>query len=46
MLTAHFEGLRKAKIKLSLNSPSLLQEIKEYIEQASQNHKTTGTPRE
>jgi hypothetical protein len=39
-LTAHFEGNGKAKIKLCLNSPSLLQEVKEYIEKASENHIT------
>jgi hypothetical protein len=41
-LTAHFKGNLKAKIKLSLNSPSLLQEVKAYIEKASENHKLTS----
>jgi hypothetical protein len=40
-LTAHFKNNGKAKIRLTLNSPSLLQEIKAYIEKASENHKPT-----
>jgi hypothetical protein len=40
-LTAHFKNNGKAKIQLTLNTPSLLQEIKAYIEKASQNHKPT-----
>jgi hypothetical protein len=44
MLTAHFKSNGMAKIKLSLNSPSLLQEVKEYIEKASENHKPKPNP--
>jgi hypothetical protein len=40
-LTAHFKNNGKAKIKVSLHTPSLLQEIKAYIEKASENHKPT-----
>jgi hypothetical protein len=40
-LTAHFKSNKKAKIQFSLHTPSLLQEIKEYIEKASENHKST-----
>jgi hypothetical protein len=40
-LTAHFKNNGKAKIQLTLNTPSLLQEIKAYIEKASENHKPT-----
>ncbi|MGD0996564.1 MAG: hypothetical protein ABR909_13715 [Candidatus Bathyarchaeia archaeon] len=38
-LTAHFEGKRNAKIQLSIDSPSILQEIKEYIFQPLENVK-------
>jgi hypothetical protein len=34
-LTAHFKGKQKATIRLKLNSPALLQEIKNYIEEAA-----------
>jgi hypothetical protein len=40
-LTAHFKSNNKAKIQLTLHTPNLLQEIKEYIEKASENHKPT-----
>jgi len=38
-LTVHFKGKRKAKIQLQTYVPSLLQEIKEYIERASKGWK-------
>jgi hypothetical protein len=34
-LTAHFKGRQKAKIRLQLYSPALLQEVKNYIEEAA-----------
>jgi hypothetical protein len=33
-LTAHFKGRQKATIRLQLYSPALLQEVKDYIEEA------------
>ncbi len=36
-LTVQFRGRREAKINLPENNPSLLQEIKQYIEKASLN---------
>jgi hypothetical protein len=33
-LTAHFKSGQKATIRLQLNSPTLLQEIKDYIEES------------
>jgi hypothetical protein len=39
-LISHFKNKRKARINLPANCPSLLQEIKLYIEKASQNHST------
>ncbi len=38
-LTVHFKGKQQAKIQLPIDSPNLLQEIKDYIERASQNHR-------
>ena len=38
-LTAQFKGKQQAEIRLPINSPSLLKEIKEYIELASKNYK-------
>jgi hypothetical protein len=38
-LTVWFEGNRHATIQLPVNSSGLLEEIKEYIEEASKNHK-------
>jgi hypothetical protein len=38
-LTAHFDDEQQATIQLPCYTPSLLQEIKEYIEVASKNHK-------
>ena len=34
-LTAHFKNRQKATIRLQLNSPALLQEVKDYIEEAA-----------
>ena len=34
-LTAHFMGRQKAKIRLQFYSPALLQEVKNYIEEAA-----------
>jgi hypothetical protein len=34
-LTAHFKGRQKAKIRLQFYSPALLQEVKNYIEEAA-----------
>lgn len=39
-LTVHFQGKQQAKIQLQQNMPSILQEIKDYIERASENHQT------
>jgi len=35
MLTARFKGGQKAKIRLQFYSPELLQELKNYIEEAA-----------
>jgi hypothetical protein len=35
MLTAHFKGRQKAKIRLQVYSPALLQEVKDYLEEAA-----------
>ena len=35
VLTAHFKSKQKAKIRLQLHSPALLQELKNYIEEAA-----------
>jgi hypothetical protein len=40
-LVGYFERKRKAIIQLPKPSPNLLEEIKQYIEKASQNHKKT-----
>jgi hypothetical protein len=34
-LTAHFKSRQKAKIRLQFYSPALLQEVKNYIEEAA-----------
>jgi hypothetical protein len=39
-LVVQFSGRRKVRIQLPQDSPSLLHEIKEYIEKASLNHRT------
>jgi hypothetical protein len=41
MLTAHFKSRQKAKIRLQLYSPELLQEVKNYIEEAAKCCNTT-----
>jgi hypothetical protein len=41
-LTVQFKGREKAKIILPLDSPSLLEEIKEYIEKAALNHQVNN----
>ena len=40
-LTVHFKGNRQPKIRLPINSPGILQEIKQYIEKASKNQLKT-----
>jgi hypothetical protein len=38
-LIAYFKSRRKATIRLQLDSPALLQEVKDYIEEAAKNFK-------
>lgn len=41
LLTAYFDDSKKVNIQLNIYAPSLLEELKAYLEEANRNHRKT-----